>query len=66
MKPKDKENLIRTIPLIVLVVITVNITSMLGVGFPARIGYFALSGVIGALIGHFLLKFMKKRRRNEK
>ena len=63
MKQKDKENLIKTIPLIVLVAITVNITSILKIGFSTRIGYFALSGIIGALIGHFLLRFMKKKKK---
>ena len=61
MKERDKENLIKTLPLVVLVVITANITSVLGISFWTRIIYFALAGAIGGLIGYFILKFIKKK-----
>lgn len=57
MKQKDKEQLIRYLPLAILIAGVGTLTNY-------NILYTALAGAIGGLIGHFFLKFYKRRSRN--
>ena len=62
MKPKDKETLIRAIPIIIIVVLVNNLMQYGAIDSTYRLLYYITGGAIGGLIGHFLLKFMKKRK----
>ncbi|MEK6844048.1 MAG: hypothetical protein AABX83_01335 [Nanoarchaeota archaeon] len=55
MEEKDKESLIRTTPIIILIV-------AVGTATHYNLLYVIPAGAIGGLIGHFILKFYKKRK----
>ena len=56
MKEKDKETLIRTMPMVIIMVAVGTITHY-------NLFYVVPAGAIGGLIGYFLLKFIKKRKK---
>ena len=55
MKQKDKENLIKSIPAIVLIVTVGTITKY-------NLVYTIPAGIIGVLIGHLILKSIETKK----
>lgn len=55
MKEKDKENLIKMLPTVILIVSVGTLTHY-------NLLYVVPAGVIGSVIGYYLLQFIKNRK----